>query len=367
MRIKEIVIGKLDIPLKRPFRTALRVVNTIEDVVVQIKTDCGRTGYGSASPSSKMSGETTDSIIGALASFIAPRIVGKSISDFNMLLLSINDALPGNFAAKCAMDVALHDLFAQQLEVPLYRLLGASSGNVRTSVSIGLDTTGAMVEQVKAYFSEGFRSFKVKTGSPSGVETDLRNIEEVRRAIGDDCYLGIDANQAWSAKEAWNVATRIEKADLGVKMMEQPVKAADRDGLGFVRGKTTIDIFADEACFSLNDAVDIISNRLADGVVIKLMKSGGLKNSMAIYDVCASRNAACIAGSMMESPIGLAAMASLSAGRPMPYVELDAFFMIKENPVIGGARAFGPEIVLPDRPGLGIEGINCYSASHVVC
>ncbi len=114
---------------------------------------------------------------------------------------------------------------------------------------------------------------------------------------------------------------------------------------------------ADEACFSPEDAMAIAKINASDGINIKLMKSGGLYNANAIYHIAKSAQLRCMVGCMLESPIGIAAMASFAVSKPdILCADLDAIALIKNNPVINGAQLLSNEIVLSDQPGLGIQG-----------
>lgn len=131
MNITEIQIAQLTIPLIRPFITAVRRTEYVEDVVVIIKTDKGNLGYGSAASTPAITGDSTESIISAIKSILGPQLIGRSISELNLLLQMNQQAIPGNTSAKAAIDIALHDLFAQSCGLPLYRLLGG----IRTALT----------------------------------------------------------------------------------------------------------------------------------------------------------------------------------------------------------------------------------------
>jgi L-Ala-D/L-Glu epimerase len=138
MNITEIHITQLTIPLIRPFITAVRRTECVDDVVVVIKTDSGYLGYGSAASTPAITGDSTESIINAIKSILGPQLIGRSIAELNLLLQMNNQAIVGNTSAKAAIDMALHDLFAQYCGLPLYKLLGGNTNSISSCITISL-------------------------------------------------------------------------------------------------------------------------------------------------------------------------------------------------------------------------------------
>lgn len=359
MIINSIEIGKTKIPLKKPFITALRRADFIEDIIIQIKTQCGKIGYGSAAPTAVITGDTQDSIIFAIKNIIFPKIKGKSILEFESLMSLVQTSCINNTSAKACVDIALHDLFAQKCGLPLYQLLGGDQKYIDTVNTISVKDPTEMANDAVEIVNEGFKILKIKVGL--GADEDIERLKKIRKAVGSTISILTDANQGWSPKDAIKVINAIESEKLNVALIEQPVKAWDLDGMKYIREHTDAFIMADESCFSPRDAFKILSEKIADGLNIKLMKCAGLYNAKTIYSMANIFNTPCMAGCMLESPIGLTAMASFVSGKHLiKYVDLDPIYMIKENPIVGGARLENARIVLPDKPGLGIESLgNC--------
>ena len=120
MKITEVRIGRISVPLRTPFKTALRTVNSVEDVVVEIHTDCGAVGYGEAPPTGVNTGDTTGAIIGAIQDHIAKNILGKDVDEFEDLLQLVQKCIVHNSSAKAAVDMALWDLYGQLYQIPAY-------------------------------------------------------------------------------------------------------------------------------------------------------------------------------------------------------------------------------------------------------
>ena len=107
MKITEVRLGKISVPLRVPFKTALRTVNSVEDVVVEIHTDTGAIGYGEAPPTGVITGDTTGAIIGAIRDHISKAIIGKDVDDFENLMMAVQSSMVKNTSAKAAVDMAL--------------------------------------------------------------------------------------------------------------------------------------------------------------------------------------------------------------------------------------------------------------------
>ena len=107
MKITKVRLGTISVPLRVPFKTALRSVNSVEDIIVEIHTDTGHIGYGEAPPTGAITGDTTGAILGALNDHIIKTIVGKDVDDFENLLQTLNKCIVHNSSAKAAVDMAL--------------------------------------------------------------------------------------------------------------------------------------------------------------------------------------------------------------------------------------------------------------------
>jgi muconate cycloisomerase (EC 5.5.1.1) len=126
MKITDIELYSISVPLRTPFKTALRTVTAVEDIIVKINTDEGVCGYGEAPPTGVITGDTSGSIIAAIRNHIEKAIVGMDIEDFEEIMEKLHKSVIGNYSAKAAVDMALYDLFGQKWEIPLYKHLGGS-------------------------------------------------------------------------------------------------------------------------------------------------------------------------------------------------------------------------------------------------
>lgn len=363
MKITEVHIAQLTIPLIRPFITAVRRTECVDDVVVMIKTDHGLVGYGSAASTPAITGDSTESIIKAIKNILAPQLIGRSISELNSLLEMNNQSIAGNTSAKAAVDIALHDLFAQYCGLPLYKMLGGNTNRINSCITISVKAIDEMVNDAIDLVNQGYNTIKIKLGL-NPVE-DIERVRAIRQTVGNSITLLVDANQGWSCDDALKVIAAFKQQQLNIPMVEQPISAQDLPHLKTISSQVDCSIIADEACFSPKDALNIAKINACDGVNIKLMKSGGIENAQAIYNIAKTAEMAIMVGCMLESPIGVAAIASFAASKPdIVYADLDPIFLIRDNHVLGGAQRSGNQIILSDKPGLGIEGI-CHGLNWI--
>jgi o-succinylbenzoate synthase len=357
MKITDVRLARVRVPLRTPFKTALRTVDIIDDIIVMVHTDTGHVGWGEAPPTAVITGDTHESITRAINGSIAPRLIGADIADLDELTALVQRAIGRNSSAKAAVEIALYDLSGQLAGAPLYRLLGGGTSRVTTDITISVDGADKMVADSLHAIARGFTALKVKVGQD--VDADIERVKAIHAAVAGRALLRLDANQGWTPEQAVRALQVIEAAGIELDLVEQPVKADDLDGLQYVTARVTTPVMADESAFSLDDVTEIIRRRAADIVNIKLMKTGGISNALRIADFCAAHGMQCMMGSMLETSISVAAAAHVAAARSgtITRVDLDGPQLGTFIPTVGGARFDGPEILLPDAPGLGIRSV----------
>jgi len=357
MKITDIRFGMLRVPLKTPFKTALRTVDTIEDIVITMHTDTGHIGYGEAPATAVITGDTHGSIIEAIHKIIAPRIIGQEIANLNRITRLIQSALEKNSSAKAAVEIAVYDLFAQLYGAPLYKILGGGDPVITTDITISVDYIDKMVADSLAAVERGFESLKVKVGKD--IELDVERVKAIYAAVEDKALIRVDANQAWTAKQAVFAIQTLEDAGVRMELVEQPVKAQDLEGMKYVTERVHTPIMADESVFGPTQVIELIRMRAADIINIKLMKTGGISNALHIADIAAMYGIECMIGCMVETSISVAAAAHIAVAKAdvITKVDLDGPSLCKFNPVDGGVLFNDSEITLTDAPGLGIREI----------
>ena len=357
MKITDIRFGMLRVPLKTPFKTALRTVETVEDIVVSIHTDSGHVGYGEAPATAVITGDTHGSIISAINKFIAPRLIGEDIANLNRITRMVQGALERNTSAKAAVEIAVYDLWAQLYGAPLYKVLGGGEPVITTDITISVDHIDKMVADSLSAVDRGFESLKIKVGKDIGV--DIERVKAIYAAVEGRALLRLDANQGWTAKQAVYAMQSLEDAGVRLELLEQPVKAQDMDGLKYVTDRVHTPVMADESVFGPLQVIDLIKARAADIINIKLMKTGGISNAIRIADIAALYGVECMIGCMLETSISVAAAVHVAVAKSgvITKVDLDGPSLCAFDPVDGGVTFNESEISISDAPGLGIREI----------
>lgn len=356
MKITKIRLGTISVPLRLPFKTALRTVKSVEDIIVEIHTDTGALGYGEAPPTGAVTGHTTGAIIGALKEHIIPSLLGRDIDAFEDLMQLVQTCVVGNSSAKAAADMALWDLYAQLYRLPVYKLLGGARKEIVTDITISVNEPEEMARDAANAVERGYDCLKVKVGA--NPELDVERLRAVRQAAGDDICLRIDANQAWQPRQAVRILNEMQEQGLRLELVEQPVKAYDLEGLKYVTDHSYVPVLADESVFSPRDAMKVLELRAADLINIKLMKCGGIYNALKIASAAEIYGVECMIGCMLEAKISVNAAAELACARKIfTRIDLDGPVLCSEDPILGGARFEEKRISVSDEAGMGIRGV----------
>ena len=358
MKIKRISVGEINLPLARPFKTALRTVEHVNDVVVRIEADDGTVGYGEAPPTAVITGDTKGSILCAIQEFIAPSLVGMDVEDMEGLQKKLHSCILKNTSAKAAVDMALYDLLGKRFGVPLYQLLGGAKNEIETDITISVNPIDEMVADSMDAVKQGFRVLKVKVGKEG--KADVERIRAIRQAVGPDAVIRVDANQGWNAKQAIRIINAMEDADLDIELVEQPVPAHDFEGMKAITRAVETPILADESVFCAEDAIKIIQHGAADLLNIKLMKTGGIWKALQICSVADIYGVKCMMGCMLESRLSVAAGAHLAAAKGcITICDLDGPSLCSVDPYTGGPIFAGASIRMSSDPGIGVDNIPC--------
>jgi L-alanine-DL-glutamate epimerase-like enolase superfamily enzyme len=251
------------------------------------------------------------------------------------------EALPlGSSSGRAALDIALHDLWGKRQGIPLYQLLGIRLEQTpSTSLTIAMDHPEKMAQKAKR---SGWPIIKIKLGSADD-EAIVRSIREET-----DAAIRVDANASWTREQADRLIPRL--AEYGLELVEQPLTVGDIEGLRWLRDRNPgVKIFADESIRSPQDVIDHAG--AVDGVVIKLMKSGGIRSAMQMIEIARSFDMQIMLSCMVESSVGVTAAAHLAS--LCEYIDLDGPLLIR-NDLYRGVLYRGAKMVLPERPGLGV-------------
>ncbi len=349
MRLDAIAWAVHETPRREPFVIASGTATTATNVLVRVESG-DLVGFGNACPNS-VTRETRESIVAALG-VLSRELRGREFGTPLEFADAMDGPLAGNPAAKAGLDIAFHDLKAQERGVPLYRLLGGGfRDRMPTDMTIGIMDLESAVSKARHAAQDGFRALKVKVGVDP--VRDLERLRAVREAAGPAIELRVDGNQGFSLEAATAFAKAI--APLGVVLFEQPLPSADLNGMKLLTEASPVPVMADEMVLTPQDAMKVRWGGCARAVNLKLMKHGGLQRAGEVSAVCESAGYPTMVGCMGESVVSIAAGLHFAlASRNVRWADLDSHLSLVRD-VAGPLRFEGGELVAPEGPGLGVR------------
>jgi L-alanine-DL-glutamate epimerase-like enolase superfamily enzyme len=351
--ITQIEIFRLQVPLKYPFVISLGTIHHADNIIVKIHTDDGIFGTGEGCPYVYIVGETARSAF-ANAQAMAGLWLGKDATAIENRVIELKKIFPFNYTLRSAFDMALYDLLGKKCQQPLYKLLGgANERSLSTDMTVGISSPEQMAATALKFKQEGFPAIKLKLGT--GVAEDIARVRAVREVIGYELPVRIDANQGWNATTA--IQTLHQLAPFQIQFCEQPIPRWNLHDLKRVRQNSPIPIMADESVFDSHDAFRLAAEDACNYFNIKLSKSGGIYEALRIIAIADAAGKESQIGCMSETRLALSAFAHLALARKnIQFFDLDAFYMLADDPVQGGIQFHtGGQITVPDASGLGAE------------
>ncbi|MFN2421658.1 MAG: dipeptide epimerase [Gemmatimonadota bacterium] len=328
----------LELVPTHPFKIARSEHAKYDHWLVRVEHD-GDEGWGEAAPSRRY-GETAGTAAAALDD------LGPLLGDDPYALAAIEARWGGslweNASAKTAFSMALYDLLGRRHRLPLYRWFGLElSSTPPTSFTIGIDEPEAMRRKVDE--ASDYPILKIKMG----FEGDVAALERIRELT--DKPIRVDVNEGWTRSEALAKIPALEEME--VELLEQPVAAADRDGLALVSAATSIPVVADESCRTTADLAGL--QGVVGAVNVKLAKCGSIGEAYRLMTAARALHFGVFLGCMIESSLGIAAAAHLA---PLAdWVDLDGHLLLADDPFVGLRFEEGRVLPSPDAPGLGVS------------
>lgn len=355
MKITDIKIEKVRIDLTVPFRVAFTEVRYSENILIKVTTDEGVEGYGEAAPLPLVTSETADSVISILH-MLKPGLIGMNPFDIEAIHAMMDSFILGNGSAKCAVDLAMYDIMGKYTGLPVYKLLGGYSNSVQNDITIGLASPEEMAQEaVQHVEKDGFHILKIKAGIDA--EKDIRTIALIRKSVGPDIRLRVDANQGYDTSTAVYAMNEMQK--YGVEAVEQCLPAWDFDGSAYIKSKVSgIQVMLDESIHTPLDAARACKNNCADVLNIKLMKCGGLFRASQINTIAEGFGVTCMVGCMMETKLATTAGVSLVASKKnITEADCDSFLFYEDEQtgMEGGFIREQDRFTLLDKPGFGLS------------
>lgn len=351
MRIVAMDVFPIELSLRDPVPMSSGVISSTRNVLVKLVADEGVVGWGEGVEAPALTGQRQADIVADLET-LRDVVVGADPTRISECWAAAHQALPGATTARGAVDIAIHDLVARSLNVPVHRLIGgATRDRVPALTLVGSGDPAADVEKLEKKRAEGLSWFKIKLGMgpPEGERSTLAAAGEL---VGDEGVVCGDANEAWEEDQALRFLEDI--ADLGVRFVEQPVSRVDPNALLRVAEGSPVPICADEGAGSL-EAVLALAGSAVAGVSLKLIKHGGITGVMRAHGICATAGLEVnLAGKVVESSVSAAANLHCAAAMDeiafgcspanqgvetdvteTPLTLVDGHFMVPQGPGLG--------------------------------
>ncbi len=349
LRIDKIVARSLELPLREPFETAQRRATTSPTVLVELHA--GQiVGYGEATPVRYVTGEDVSTVIHDIA-IASQAMEGTKLSEFRLSCRKLAEVLPYGRSARAGIEMAIYDAICKHLDMPLYEFLGGAPVRIETDVTIPIVSPEHARELSREMSSRGFTKFKVKVGK--GFDEDIARVMAIAEGA-PGCSFLIDANQGFAPDRAVSFAADLLNRGIKIEAFEQPVDMSDLEGMRRVTQRSGVPVFADESAQTPADVIEIVRCRAANGVNLKIQKSGML-GVLEISSICRAAGLAMIFGCMLESKLGQSAAAHIGCSVAIRVFDLDSDLLLARQPVEGGVERHGPVLKVSNRPGLGCE------------
>lgn len=351
MKVASLSARLLELPYKRPLITASNRFDKARGLLVEAISDKGVVGFGYADLFPR-TGETVGSASHAVERVLKHIIEGRELHDIGKIKLEMDRVLTGNPRVKSAVETALYDLLARQLQIPLCLLWGgAVKAEMRIIRFVGLSEPEVMAEDACRLVAEGFTALKLKINGDPDLDAD--RVTRVRDAVGEGVFIKVDANEAYDAKTAIRLAGKL--ADLNVDTFEQPVPRGQFEALREIKMSTPLRIEADQSANSVYDVYRLIALGAVDSVNTSLQKAGGFSEVRRLAELCSLAGVSCHLGNTAGTMVGDAAALHLAAASSAisPLCELGEFESVADDP-FHGLKITQGMLSLPKGAGLGV-------------
>ena len=353
MKITAVEHWTENLELTRPYTVAYETIAAVENHFVRINMEDGSFGIGAASPGASVTGESIADCQKALDIHLQPLLLGQDVRHLNGLARKLQTAIPSAPAARAAVDMALHDLMAKNLGIPLAAMLGRVHRSLPTSITLGIQSSEKTLEEAEEYLDRGFRILKVKIGK--SLAEDLERLYRLREKIGLQMAIRVDANQGYSAEQFMEFVQKTES--LNLEFIEQPLKDRDIESMRRLPEEFRKKTAADESLHDPHDALIYTHPPRPFGIYnIKLMKCGGIFSAMQIAEIAHIAGIDLMWGCMDESIVSISAALHAALASPATrYLDLDGSLDLARDLVEGGFVLKDGALSITDRPGLGVE------------
>jgi len=338
--------------------TALGVHDVSHYLLVRVSTSDGVEGVGEATVSERWSGETVWGAQALVTHVLSRAVLGVDPSDIAEIDRRMDAVCRHNWFAKAAIEMACWDIQGRAAGRPVYELLGGPRRvtSIRSRFSMGAYDVPRARQRAAELIAQGFDTIKVKVGTDP--DLDVARVRAVRDVIGPGPSLMIDANCGWDTATAIRCIRALD--DCNLWLVEQPTPDGDYDALARVRRETRVPMMADDICFDLVHARELIRHECCDVISLYPGKNGGIRKAQQIAEFAAEHGVACSIGSNLEFDVAAAAMGHLVVGTENLQVENYPGDLLgpayhEASVAINPLCIEGPITTIPAAPGLGID------------
>ncbi len=350
MRIVEMRWSLVEVPLHTPFAISSETTVATANWWVQVRLEDGTEGWGEAAPAPTLMGETTKTIAASLEE-IRTLWVGQPAA-WRPRIEQLQKHLGAQHTACAAAEIALLDALCKRRGIPLCEWMGGSTDSLETDVTVPIMPPEEAALFAQQFAAQGFRRLKIKLSGDT--DEDEARIVAVSQVV-PKAALQLDANQAYTAPDAWRLLQRLERRGIVPLLFEQPVPKDDWEGMRWLTERSFVPICADEMVVTAADALRLVREKAAHAINIKLMKSG-IWEGQRIAALAQTARLALMIGAMVETELGLSAGAHFAAGiGGFAFVDLDTHLFLQQSPFTAGFNPCGPYLHLRLEPGLGVR------------
>lgn len=348
----------VDLPTIRPHKLAMHTMQNQTLVIIRIRCADGIEGIGESTTIGGLAygNESPDSIKVNIDQHFTPLLIGQDSANVNAAMLRLERSIRGNTFAKSGVETALLDALGKRLDLPVSELLG---GRVRDSLPVAWtlasgDTQKDIAEAQKMLEVRRHRIFKLKIGAGE-VDTDLKHVIAIKKALGDRASVRVDVNQAWDEAVALR-ACRILGSN-GVDLIEQPISRNNRGGMVRLNAVSPAPIMADESIECVEDAFNLARDGAASVFALKLAKNGGLRAVLRTASIAQAAGIGLYGGTMLEGGIGTLASAHafITLDKLAWGTELFGPLLLTEDVLTEPLDYRDFELHVPATPGLGLS------------
>jgi len=348
MQITKAEVTPIELKLKHPVRMAnVPQFNTVTAIFVRLETQGGQNAWGCGVVPPDFNGQQPDDILQACRK-AADMVPDLHPIDIEYSLAQLAPLFLEKPAARCAFDLAFHDLLGLVAGMPLYRLLGGFRNKIQTSATVPLGSVQESVERAQMRAQHGFRMLKIKGGLDP--QEDIERVRAIHRAL-PEVILRLDPDGGYDIVDALEVARTLGQL---IDMFEQPTAANDLEGLFQVTRHSSIPVLADQSIRGPRSALKLAAHHYADGFSIKLGSCGGLSHARQMDGIARAAQLVMNISCLIEPALLTAAGLSFALSSPnVIFADLDGYLDLENDPTIPGFRLEEGWLMATDVPGLG--------------